>query len=102
MRAGGRHVFHAAAGGDERVLKNGKLPRPSDRVVQGRRHEIKFIELHFSHSKAPFFHAYTNPKIKTAKKVNISMSPVHLSSFKMTAHGKSHTISTSNRIKSIA
>src|SRR5262249_19746876 len=106
MRARRRHVFHAAAGRDERILKNRKLACPADRFIERRRHEIKFFDLrlrrYFSHSRAPFFQAYINPKTSMKTNENISMIPVQRSDLRITAQGKNQTISTSKRIKSIA
>ena len=68
-------------------------------------HQAEFFQVggrYFSHSKAPFFHAYTKPSTITKIKANISTIPGQPRLFKMTAQGKSQTISTSNRMKNMA
>ena len=64
MRTGRGHVLHPATGRDKRILKDRKFTRPSDRIIDRGRHKIKFFDRdfscgYFSHSKAPFFQAYT-------------------------------------------
>src|SRR5690606_10344297 len=101
-----RHEFHAAAGGDEGVLKERVLPRPREEILELRRDEARVDAahevLHRSHSSAPFRHAYTSVIARTATKITISTSPNQPRSRKVAAHGYMNTASMSKTTKRIA
>src|SRR5438132_6520385 len=57
---------------------------------------------HHSHSRAPFFHSYTNPTTRIARKTIMAMKPNQPMSCSTIAHGKRNAISRSKRMKRIA
>src|SRR5262245_28311812 len=97
VRARRRHVLHAAAGRYERVLEDGILAGPADRLVQLRREETTY-----SHSSPPLRQMYRYPSMRIPRNTIISTKPNQPRRRKSIAHSQRKNSSMSNRMKRIA